>query len=385
MPGSARPETRRGGHVTYHPDDRGSRGTVYGGRPGGAVYGEGGPGRTSGRASVPTRGARPDDPLDAGRSGGAGRGRPPQRPVVGKPRRSRVRVVLLTLLILVLVLVVGGVAAGVYQLNKIDGQIERVGNVFAEIPADSRPAPGADGATNILLIGTDAWKNKPPRSDTIMVVHLPANRERAYIVSIPRDAWVPIPGRGRAKINAAYAWGGPALLVQTVEQFTDLRIDHFAHISFDGFEAMTDAVGGVTMPKVGRLNGKEALVYVRERKSLPNGDFDRIKRQQAFVRQLLAESMSTSNPLELLRLADAMSKAFGVDDGLTGGELRSLALSMRNIRGSDIEFTTAPNKGSGWAAGQSVVYLDPEAGVELWTAMRNDQMAAWVAAQPKKN
>lgn len=287
------------------------------------------------------------------------------------------------LLVLVLLLLAGGLAAGVHQMSKIDGQIERVGDVFAEVPADTRPAAGADGATNILLVGTDAWKNKPPRSDTLMVVHLPADRQQAYIVSIPRDSWVPIPGRGRAKINAAYAWGGPALLVQTVEQFTDLRIDHFAQISFDGFEAMTDAVGGVTMPKVGRLNGKEALVYVRERKSLQNGDFDRIKRQQAFVRQLLAESTSTSNPMELLRLADAMSKAVGVDNGLTGGELRSLALSMRNIRGSDIEFTTAPNKGTGWAGDQSVVYLDPEAGVGLWTAMREDRMAEWTATHPK--
>jgi anionic cell wall polymer biosynthesis LytR-Cps2A-Psr (LCP) family protein len=325
--------------------------------------------------------------IEDGRGSVYGRAGVPQpRPDEQQPRRRGVRWgrIFGVLLVLFLVGVVGVAATGVYYFNKFDGQIERVGDVFAEIPADKRPAPGADGSKNILLVGADAWKNSEPRSDTIMVVHVPADRQRAYIVSIPRDAWVPVPGNGRAKINAAYSWGGPALLIQTIEQFTDLRIDHFVQISFDGFEAMTDAVGGVTMPEAGRLNGEQALKYVRERKSLPNGDFDRIKRQQAFVKQLLAESTSTSNPLELTRLMDAVSKAVGVDDGLTGGELRSLALSMRNIRGSDIDFTTVPHRGAGMMGSQSVVFLDPQPGIELWTAMREDRMAEWTATHAGK-
>jgi anionic cell wall polymer biosynthesis LytR-Cps2A-Psr (LCP) family protein len=334
---------------------------------------EDGRGSVYGRAGVPVRGG-----------GGGGRaGVPEPGDVPPRRRRPRWGRIFGVLLVLLLVVVVGVAAAGTYYLNKFDGQVKRVDGVFST--SADRPAPGAAGAMNILLIGNDAWKHKPPRSDTIMVVHIPADRSRAYLVSIPRDSWVPVPGNGRAKVNAAYAWGGPALLVRTVEQFTDLRIDHFAQISFSGFKEMTDAVGGVTMPGAGHLNGDQALTYVRERKSLPGGDFDRIKRQQAFIKELLKESTSSmSNPLALVRLLDALSKAISVDSGFSGGELRSLALSMRNIRGSDIVVNTAPTTGTGMVGSQSVVFLDRSAGVELWKAMREDRMAEWTAAHPRK-
>jgi anionic cell wall polymer biosynthesis LytR-Cps2A-Psr (LCP) family protein len=324
--------------------------------------------------------------IEDGRGGGVyGRSSVPP-PQAQPPRRRGPRWgrIFLVLFVLLLVVTVGAAATGAYYFSKYDGQVKRIGDVFAEIPQDQRPPKPAGDAMNILLVGADAWKNSEPRSDTIMVVHLPADRSKAYIVSIPRDSWVPVPGNGRSKINAAYSWGGPALLIRTIEQFTDLHIDHFAQISFDGFEAMTDAVGGVTMPDAGHLNGKEALKYVRERKSLANGDFDRIKRQQAFIRQLMAESSaSIGNPIALGRLLDALSKAVSVDSGLDSGELRSVALSMRNIRSSDIRFTTAPTTGTGMVGSQSVVFLDPAAGIELWTAMRDDRMAEWLAANGK--
>lgn len=283
--------------------------------------------------------------------------------------------VFLVLGILALVLVVGTVATGAYMFNKIDGQVKRVGDVFAALPQDERPPKQADGSENILLVGFDSWKRSVPRSDTIMLVHLPADRKKAYVVSIPRDSWVPVPGKRRAKINSSFAWGGPTLLIQTIEKFTDVRVDHYMQVSFSGFEAMTDAVGGVDLPGAGHLDGKAALVWVRERKSLPGGDFDRIKRQQTFIKVLMKKSSdSADNPFALMDLLNAASKAISVDSGLTGGELRSLALSARSLRSSSVVFSTAPTTGTGMVGDQSVVFLDKQAGVELWTAMREDTM-----------
>jgi anionic cell wall polymer biosynthesis LytR-Cps2A-Psr (LCP) family protein len=332
--------------VSYEPTGNAGRGTVYG------------------RAHVPVG----DGPGDHGE-------KPPRR-------RSPLARVLVLLGVLVLVVVVAGTATGAYLVHKYNGNVQRVDNVFGNVPAADRPAKPVDGATNILLVGYDSARKGPPRSDTIMVLHLPASGSKAYIVSIPRDSWVQVPGRGRAKINASFSWGGPSLLIQTIENFTDLRIDHFAEIDFDGFQAMTDAVGGVTVPGAGHLNGTEALKYVRERKSLPRGDFDRIVRQQAFIKALLAKSSASfSDPGALLQLADAGTKAVKVDSGLSAWDLQSLALRMRNAQGGNLVFSTTPTAGTGWAGGQSVVFLDKTAGIAMWTAMREDRMAEWKAAQ----
>jgi anionic cell wall polymer biosynthesis LytR-Cps2A-Psr (LCP) family protein len=294
------------------------------------------------------------------------------------PRRGiRWRRVFLVLGVLALVLVVGTAATGAYLFNKFDGQVKRVGDVFAALPQDKRPPVVADGATNILLVGFDSWKNSVPRSDTIMLVHLPADRKKAYVVSIPRDSWVPVPGKRRAKINSAFAWGGPTLLIQTIEQFTDVHIDHYMQVSFAGFEGMTDAIGGVDLPGAGHVDGKAALVWVRERKTLPGGDFDRIKRQQTFIKVLMNKaSDSFNNPFALTDLLDAASKAVSVDSGLTGGELRSLALSARSLRSSSVVFSTAPTTGTGMVGDQSVVFLDKQAGIRLWAAMREGRMGS---------
>ena len=342
--------------MSYQPQPDDGRGAVYGRasvRPrsgdGGVPRGTDGPSRGTGRAG----------------------GLPP-----APPRRIRWARVFLAFGVLALVLVVGTVATGMYLFNKFDGQVKRVGDVFAALPENERPAKSVGGATNILLVGFDSWRNSVPRSDTIMLIHLPADRKKAYVVSIPRDSWVPVPGYRRAKINSAFAWGGPTLLIKTIEQFTDVRIDHFAQVSFSGFEAMTDAVGGVDMPGAGHLDGKSALKYVRERKTLPGGDFDRIKRQQTFIKVLMKEtSGSMNNPVALVKLGDAVSRAVSVDSGLTGSELRSLALSARGLRGPSVVFSTAPTTGTGMVGDQSVVFLDKSAGIRLWTAMREDRMA----------
>ena len=239
---------------------------------------------------------RTDDELRSRQQPGDGRdlGRDDDR---RSRRRSRTRTALLVLLSLVL-LIGGGVVLTGYMLSeKFGNQVERL--PAFQLPEATRPkkpmGAGAD-AINILLAGSDArtdesggttgsgkgdaWKKTGQRTDTIMVLHITGDRRGAYLISLPRDSWVGIPGRGTNKLNAAYSYGGPGLYIQTIEKLTGLRIDHLAVIDWTGFKALTDALGGVEMRFNDRtrfssgksydagthtLDGEEALDYVRER------------------------------------------------------------------------------------------------------------------------
>ena len=334
-------------------------------------------------------------------------GSPPPR----ERRGLRVAVYgIIGLLVLVLLL-----AAGAFLVvQHLGGQVGRYPAVFAPIDASARPADAA-GDTFLLVgtdtrapdatTGTDSGAATPDpvfgsgRSDVIMLGTIAEDGQSASIVSIPRDSWVDVPGRGKNKINAAYAFGGPPLLVQTVEQLTRVHVDHFAVIDFAGFAEMTDAVGGIDV-NVGQasqrdgvsvpagrqhLDGRQALVYVRERKSLPGGDFDRVKRQQnalrAFVRQAI-NSGTLSSPTSAYSFASTKAKHVGVDDTLTNTGLAELAFGLRDLKESNIEFLTAPSTGTGREGAQSVVYLDQRAGQDLWFAVNNDQVGQWAAARP---
>src|SRR5262249_1872726 len=182
--------------------------------------------------------------------------------------------------------------------------------VFAGYP--DRPAGGR--GTNWLIVGSDSREGLTPeqqnelatggdvgssRTDTILLVHVPGlgSSNPATLVSIPRDSYVPIPGHGKDKINAAFAMGGAPLLAQTVEQATGLRLDHYAEIGFGGFPALVDALGGVTVclsepindslaginlpAGCQKLDGRNALGYVRSR-ATPRADLDRMLNQRQF-------------------------------------------------------------------------------------------------------
>ncbi len=214
------------------------------------------------------------------------------------PRRRRhpvVRRVLLSLgvLTLVLALLVGGGAW--YLTERYGGNIDRVADVFDGLDEQTRPAPATPAQeasaepVTFLLVGSDtrvaAAEGEDPsgRSDAIMIARFSGDRQHAQLISIPRDSWVDIPGRGMNKINAAYAFGGPSLLIQTVEQLTQVRIDHYVAIDFDGLIQVTDDLGGVdvvvaettsngpyTFPAgVNQLNGDEARWYLGQRYGLP--------------------------------------------------------------------------------------------------------------------
>jgi len=308
-----------------------------------------------------------------------------------RKRRSRRRT--FVIMLVALGLVVGGCTAALFGLQaRYDRNIERLEDPFAGL--EGRPDPGPEGTLNYLLLGADSAEagGGASRTDSIMLVHLPADRDGAYVMSIPRDSWVEIPGRGMAKINAAYAFGGAPLLIQTMESLTGVRIDHLAVLDFDGFVEMTDALGGVEV-NVGeatgslqagrqRMDGETALEYVRERKELAGGDLDRVKRQQNWVRSVMSEALSSgtlTSPMKLDSFMTAATSSLAVDETFTMGEMRSVALSLRDIRSGDVTFFTVPVAGLGRSSdGQSIVELDEAATNDLWEAVRSDDVGAWV-------
>ncbi|PZM90787.1 MAG: transcriptional regulator [Actinobacteria bacterium] len=291
----------------------------------------------------------------------------------------------------------------------LDKSLRRT-DAFGGIAAE-RPAPSSTGAVNLLLVGSDSrdpdvqldqaggW-----RSDTLILMHIPSSRDRAYLVSIPRDLYVPIPqsadaacdsGR-RAKINAAVAWGGLPLAVRTVECFTDVRIDHVVAIDFAGFEQVTDALGGVELyverditsihkpyrtfrKGMNHMNGAEALDWVRQRKQFPDGDFARMRHQQEFLRALLDKAASTgtlSNPTKLNAFLRATADAVTVDQGFS---LMQFALDFRKLRGENLHFLTSPHNGTAMINGESVVVSDREKALAMYQAIADDRMAEWFA------
>lgn len=276
---------------------------------------------------------------------------------------------------------------------------------------DDRPAAAA--GTNFLFVGVDdgrgvdlddmlaapEWRPGVFRSDSIMVVHVTDTWSGAQIVSIPRDSYVDIEGHGKNKINAAFSLGGPSLLARTVENVTDVRIDHVVIADFEGFKGVTEIIGGVEVyvPEESvdarlplqagwqLIEGDDALVYVRQRYGLPRGDFDRVQRQQNVLRAILERTSRWSvlaNPFKLTGLVDELSANLAVDESLTTGKLRELAFHARDLQPTEVQFATAPNAGSATVDGASIVRLKVAELKELFRAIVHDEYNAYVLEHP---
>ena len=322
------------------------------------------------------------------------------------------RIALLSVLaiFLVLTLATGGLA--LWVRHSIASGIEFIADPFAGIPArapQQKVAAGEEPAVNILVLGTDSrtsasdpsqWKEGAQRTDAIMIVQVSGDRKTVSVMSIPRDSWVEIPGHGQGKINAAYSYGGPSLTIHTVENLTGIHIDHFAVANFESFVALTDEIGGVRVnlktpqrlagKELGAgaqvLDGQQALAYTRERSSLPNGDFDRVKRQQTWMRSIVSRVLTNgtlSSPTALYSLLKTASRTVAVDESFTLNQMQSLALETRHLHSNDIRFMTVPTAGTGTSTdGQSIVTLDADADTPLFKAFAEDRVSAYLTEHP---
>lgn len=264
----------------------------------------------------------------------------------------------------------------------LSGAPNTPGNTYLIVGSDSREGWGEDGTEGA-------------RTDTILLLHQPENGPVA-LISIPRDSYVQIPGHDANKINAAFAFGGPTLLVETVEDLTGLTIDGYIEVGFGGLEGVVDALGGVELchdadvndPYSGMVwtagchvvDGSTALAFTRMRYEDPWGDIGRGARQRQVVGAIAQDGLSRStvlNPVRAFRVANAGLDAITVSEGTGAFDLAAAALAFRAASTPDAVTGTPPIasldhrvEGAG-----STVLLDPETTPAFWVAIANGDYA----------
>jgi LCP family protein required for cell wall assembly len=330
----------------------------------------------------PTSPPRPAGPGLPGRSGR-------RRRFWGQPGRHGRRIALVAGVVVVALL--AAVAGSYFWL---DSKLNR----SVALPAFA----GSSAGQNWLIVGSDSRKGLTDQqivqlhvgfdfgtsdSDSLMLLH--TGTGRPVLISIPRDSYVPIPGHGYNKINAALAFGGPSLLVQTVENVTGLRINHYMGIGFGGLVAVVNQVGGVTicLPtalhdynsgvnlKAGcqTLNGTQALAFVRDRHSFADEDLQRIQDQRAFLKALLDKATSPGvylDPFTALPFGSSAASSISVDQGTHLYDLVQAALALRNPLTGTVPIANANYYTTN--AGDAVQWNSTEA-LELFNALKNGQ------------
>ena len=302
-------------------------------------------------------------------------------------------------------------------LGQISGQISRI-SVFGDL--ENRPEK-VNSALNYLVVGSDNREGLTKaqirelrvggtdvaaggRSDTMLLVHISKARDAAFIVSLPRDTLVTIPAHisqdGKSqipdrpgKLNAAFAFGGAPLLIETIELMTALKIDHYIEVSFAGFVGVVDALGGIKVcskvdiddpkshlvMKAGYhlLNGVESLKFVRTRDFDGRGDIGRMERQQQFVSAIIRKATSSGtllNPIKLANFYQATISTVKMDEGVSKNDLLTLGKQMSNLSSGSVRTLTVPlsNPNGRHPTVGSVVIWDEVLAPELWNRIKND-------------
>jgi LCP family protein required for cell wall assembly len=361
-----------------------------GGEAGVSGYGPGGRlGTGGGWPEQPPLHAAPEYELP----GGPGRPGGPVR--YGRGPRRWLRRLLGAIALLVVVIILASIGLYFYVNSKLVG---------ADILVNYTGRPAVSAGTNWLIAGSDSRQGltraqelqlatgklsaiSGQRSDTIMILHIPANGGRPVLLSIPRDSYVAIPGHGSTKINAAFDLGGPKLLAETIQNDTGLYISHYMGIGFGGFVSVVNDIGGVRMclpgpmvdPKAGlnlkagcqNLDGGQALGYVRTR-NFALSDLQREQDQRLFLKALLSKMTSPGtmvNPFAMIPAATGSANALTVSKGTTLYDLVKAGFALKNpetttVPLNDLDYQT-PNDGL-------AVTWDPNRAHQLFNDLKTD-------------
>ena len=331
------------------------------------------------------------------------------------------------------ILLVAGGGFAAYQYKKLSGNIHRE-DALATDDKSIRDAAKQLDAENYLLLGSDTragangrYEASPgqvsgERSDTTILAHLSPRRDKATMISFPRDSWVRLPTCRKkdgtvvpehdGQFNEAFATGGAQCTVLAVQKLTGIRINHYVQVDFTGFKSMVDAVGGVPIctttrlrdaesglrldPGTTNLRGEQALAYVRARYGIGDGsDLGRIQRQQRFLGAMVRKATSAKllvNPVALTRFLNAATKSLTLDRHTSLGDLKKLADQLRDLDPKRVSFLTAPIANPAYnppgfpppppGRGGSKVLLDQVAGRKLWDSIINDKPAPPKTATP---
>ena len=328
---------------------------------------------------------------------------PPGQPPPGaghpQPRRQRRRRVLTGAALLVL----AWLAFMVWVPFHAWGGVHRID----ADPGGTRPA--ASKGLDYVLVGSDSREGltraqqkqlstgstkvaEGKRTDSIILVHVPSDGGQPAMISLPRDSYLPIPGHGSNKLNAAYSLGGPKLLVQTIEGVSGVHIDGYVEIGFGGFASVVDSLGGVDLcvaramndrraginlkPGCQTLDGPNALGYVRARYSDPLGDIGRVQRQREFLSAIMHKAVSPATalvPWRYYSFATAAGAGLTVGDNTSLRDVTRVLQALRSVSNGKGLSLTVPvsNPSLPTHVGSAVKWDSPKA-LELFNAIKND-------------
>ena len=311
-----------------------------------------------------------------------------------RQRRTRRRIGVVAAAVLVTLLVLGGIWFWV-TFGGLQRTPESVGQA------------GVDGpGTTILLIGSDpgaraatghdstGWRGDLDHPDLVMLLHLTANHRALYVISIPADGVVRIPGLGPGTLADAATTGGPRLVARTVEELTGSRLDRLAVMDLDAFAQIVDVLDGVVVdvPRsicdlpagAHRFDGQSALEYLRLQPCMPRKDLDRVEREQSLVKAMMRGAVdggTLTHPFAVDKMLRATASHLALEHGFSYPSMFGTLWSMRHLRTSSTTFLTVPVAAKPLATqnGTDYVLLDERADRDLWTALRKDTLAEYLA------
>ncbi len=317
------------------------------------------------------------------------RGPEPGKPKKGKRRRLRRIVVAAGASLAVVAGVLAG--GGYLYLNHLASSVQRI--QVAALDAKDQPA-AQPGSLNVLLTASGPFPGQDEETGLIELLHLDTDHQGGAAISFPANLLVSVPGHGQQRLGVVESIGGPSLLIRTLEDLTDIRIDHYSRIVFSGLGEVVDSMGGVdvTVPYpvlsfgvyfhagVNRITGYNAIPYVRQ---VAVSQVTRTELEENLLRAILHKIASKRYFVATdWRVLDAVVHAVSVDSDISNSQLVSLALSLAHLASGGGVSIDVPTTGSADAGYTQPIDLRTRLAAKLWRAVRNDRVMQFAQRYP---